>query len=295
MHRLQSCRERKAWTTFDWQVPAIAVKRQWFLRACALVSLLKVNRAEVYEGPRSADAGEISSLTSFQPHLTIATALKREGIQMKIYDVSVPLTAELPTYPGDPGIQISDWASLDKGDAANVSLLHFGAHTGTHIDAPAHFIPGAAKLESMPLEVLIGEAEVVEVPDDALLIDGQFVSKHCAFTCPRILFKTRNSKFWKDTGSGFRKDYTYLSTDGARQLVANGVRLIGIDYLSIEQFGGKTHETHLTLLSNRVIIVEGLSLDEVPSGRYELICLPLRIRGGKGDGAPARAVLRTLQ
>ena len=214
---------------------------------------------------------------------------------MKIYDVSVPLTNELPTYPNDPGIQITDWVSLDKGDAANVSLLHFGAHTGTHVDAPAHFIPGAAKLESLPLDVLIGDAEVVEVPSDLFVIDENFIADNCSFNTPRILFKTRNSKFWNDTSAGFRKDYTYLSTEGARKLVTNNIRLVGIDYLSIEQFGGKTHETHLTLLSNRVIILEGLSLDEVPAGRYELICLPLRIRSGHGDGSPARVVLRTLE
>lgn len=212
---------------------------------------------------------------------------------MKIYDVSVPLSGNLPTYPGDPGIQISDWASLEKGDAANVSSLHLGAHTGTHIDAPAHFIPGAAKLESLPLDVLIGEAEVVEVPEDKQVIDEEFVANHCSQDCRRLLFKTRNSKFWSNSDAAFRKDYTYLSTEAARHLVSNGIRLVGIDYLSIEQFGETTHETHLTLLSNKVIIVEGLSLSDVPAGKYELICLPLRIRGGHGDGAPARVVLRT--
>ena len=213
---------------------------------------------------------------------------------MTIYDLSVPLRDDLPTYPGDPGIQISDWFSLAKGDAANVSLLRFGAHTGTHIDAPAHFLKGAAKLESLPLDVLIGEAEVVEVPPDRLSIDETFVAEHCDPSAKRVLFKTRNSAFWDDPSAGFQNDYTYLSTAAAAKLVARGIQLIGIDYLSIEEFGQKTHQTHLTLLCNKVIIVEGLDLGDVPAGKYELICLPLRIRGGHGDGAPARAVLRTI-
>lgn len=213
---------------------------------------------------------------------------------MTIYDLSVPLRDDLPTYPGDPGIQISDWFSLAKGDAANVSLLRFGAHTGTHIDAPAHFLKGAAKLESLPLDVLIGEAEVVEVPPDRLSIDETFVAEHCDPSAKRVLFKTRNSAFWDDPSAGFQNDYTYLSTAAAAKLVARGIQLIGIDYLSIEEFGQKTHQTHLILLSNKVIIVEGLDLGDVPAGKYELICLPLRIRSGHGDGAPARAVLRTI-
>jgi arylformamidase len=212
---------------------------------------------------------------------------------MRIYDVSVPLTGVLATYPGDPGIQISNWFSLANGDPANVSLLHFGAHTGTHVDAPAHFIEGAAKLESLPFDVLIGAAEVIEVPADVRVIDEHFVIENCTKQSSRILFKTRNSQFWSQS-TEFRKDYTYLSTEAANRLIAAGLRLVGIDYLSIEEFGGTTHQTHLTLLSNSVIIIEGLDLASVPAGAYELICLPLRIRGGHGDGAPARVVLRTM-
>ena len=213
---------------------------------------------------------------------------------MAIYDVSVPLSADLPTYPGDPGIQISNWLSLENNDAANVSLLHFGAHTGTHIDAPAHFIKGAGKIESLSLEVLIGPVLVVQVPGDMRQIDEEFVIQNCSKAPERILFKTRNSAFWGEHASEFRQDFTFLSTAAAIRLVDNGVRLVGIDYLSIEEFGSKDHQTHLALLSHGVVIVEGLSLEQVPPGEYELICLPLRIRGGHGDGAPARVVLRTI-
>jgi len=213
---------------------------------------------------------------------------------MPIYDVTVPLSNDLPTYPGDPGIEIRDWLSLSKGDAANVSVLNFGAHTGTHVDAPAHFIEGAGKVESLALEVLIGAAEVIEVPDDCRVIDEEFVAAHCNQDALRVLFKTRNSAFWSEANAEFRTDFTYLDLRAAKRLADQGTKLIGIDYLSIEQFGSPRHETHLALLSQNVIILEGLNLSDVPAGKYELICLPLRLRSEKGDGAPARVVLRTI-
>lgn len=214
---------------------------------------------------------------------------------MPIYDLSVPLSAELPTYPGDPGIRIQEWSKLANGDGANVSSLSFGAHTGTHVDAPAHFIEGAGKVESLDLEILIGEAQVVHVPDDRRIIDEEFVAANCEVGAKRILFKTRNSAFWSGDFTDFRTDFTYLDLAGAQRLADQGVRLVGIDYLSIEKFRSKDHEVHRVLLSHEVIIVEGLNLTDVPAGKYELICLPLRLRTNLGDGAPARAVLRTLK
>ena len=212
---------------------------------------------------------------------------------MPIYDISVPLTNEMSTYPGDPGIQITNWYSLANGDSANVTRLNFGAHTGTHVDAPAHFIPGATPSEELKLAVMVGEAEVIEVPDDFLSIDKEFVQAH-ATGAKRILFKTRNSSFWQHYPSEFRKDFTYLELTAAEFLAGQGVVLVGIDYLSIEQFNQKDHPTHLALLKHGIVILEGLNLGSVSPGRYELICLPLRIRSGNGDGAPARAILRTL-
>src|SRR6266550_7850595 len=213
---------------------------------------------------------------------------------MTIYDISVRLSAATPIYPNDPPIEIKSWSQLDRGDAANVSLLHFGAHSGTHVDAPVHFIAGASKVEALPLESLIGEATVVEVPMDMMSIDDDFVIKNCNQGVERILFKTRNSSFWNNSEEGFRTDYTYLEPNGARRLTEMGMKLVGIDYLSIEQFKSENHETHRILLSSGVVILEGLDLRNIPAGHYELICLPLRITGGSGDGAPARAVLRTL-
>lgn len=213
---------------------------------------------------------------------------------MPIYDVTVPLHDGLPTWPGDPGVEISNWRSLANGDGANVSLLHFGAHSATHVDAPAHFIEGAAKVESLPLDALIGEAEVIEVPEDRLVIDEEFVAAKCAAGTERVLFKTRNSAFWSEPEPKFHTDFTYLDLNAGTRLVQQGARLIGIDYLSIEKYGQANHETHLALLSKGVIILEGLNLSSVPAGHYELICLPLRLRSNLGDGGPARAVLRTI-
>jgi arylformamidase len=212
---------------------------------------------------------------------------------MHIYDVSVALSGSTPTYPGDPGIEITPWSKMPE-DHANVSLLHFGAHSGTHVDAPAHFIEGGSKVEFLSLESLIGPAEVVEVPASITVINEDFVGTLPLQNTQRILFKTRNSEFWNNSAEGFRADYTYLNSGAANLLVGAGVKLVGIDYLSVEEFRSEKFETHLTFLSNGVTILEGLDLREITAGSYELICLPLKIAGGSGDGAPARAVLRTL-
>jgi arylformamidase len=213
---------------------------------------------------------------------------------MPIYDVSVPISAQTPTYPGDPGVEIQQWAAIASGDAANVTLLHFGAHTATHVDAPAHFIEGASKVDQMPLDALIGEARVVEIPPDVRAIDAQTVAACHLNGAARVLFKTRNSAFWEDQAGGFRTDFTYIAPDAAHALAAMNARLVGIDYLSVEKFQAKRFETHTLLLSRGIVIIEGLDLREVTAGKYELICLPLKIASGSGDGAPARAVLRTL-
>ena len=210
---------------------------------------------------------------------------------MKIYDITVPIRTAMPIYDGDPAVKIEPASSLSNGDSANVSVLHFGAHTGTHVDAPAHFIAGAAKIDSLSLDILIGPARVVRVPDDIKEIDSDFLESCDLDRVERVLFHTRNSNLWNED---FRKDFTHLLPEAAELLVSHGVRLVGTDYLSIEKFHSGHHRTHLALLSNGVVIVEGLNLSNVPVGDYELICLPLKIAEGAGDGAPARAVLRTL-
>jgi len=210
---------------------------------------------------------------------------------MNLFDITVPIRAGMPVYQGDPGVKIDSWSAFAKGDSSNVSILNFGAHTGTHVDAPAHFIEGARRIDALSLEVLIGPARVIRVGDEVSEIDAEFVRSCDLQTVERVLFRTRNSGFWNE---GFRKDYTHLLPEAAQILVDQGVKLVGTDYLSIEKFQSGHHKTHLTLLSNSVVIVEGLNLSAVAEGDYELICLPLKIGDGAGDGAPARAVLRAV-
>ena len=210
---------------------------------------------------------------------------------MSIYDITVPIRAGMPIYEGDPTLSIEPWSAMADGDSANVSFLHFGAHTGTHVDAPAHFIEGAGKIDSLPLNILIGPARVIRVPDDRMEVDAEFLNECDLTNVTRVLFHTRNSAFWNE---GFRKDFTHVLPEAAELLVERGVKLVGNDYLSVEKFHSGHHRTHLTLLRNGVVIVEGLNLSDVPAGDYELICLPMKIADGAGDGAPARVVLRTL-
>ena len=210
---------------------------------------------------------------------------------MPIHDITVPIRSGMPVYEGDPGVEVKAWTALAKGDSSNVSFLHFGAHTGTHVDAPAHFIQGARRIDALSLETLIGPARVIRVPDDIAEIGPDFLARCDLEQVERVLFHTRNSNFWSER---FRKDFTHLSPEAAERLVNLGVKLVGTDYLSIEKFHSGHHRTHIALLSKNVVIVEGLNLSGVAEGDYELICLPLKIAEGAGDGAPARAVLRKL-
>jgi arylformamidase len=215
---------------------------------------------------------------------------------MRIYDISVPVAPGVtPIYPGDPGLEIGSWSSIERGDPANVTVLKLGAHTGTHVDAPAHFIEGAAGVVSLSLDALVGQARVVEIPVEAVAVTESHVSAEALQGATRVLFKTRNSSFWEDPRGQFREDFAYIEPAAARALAAAGVRLVGFDYLSVERFGSEDFETHLALLSKGVVIVEGLDLRAVAAGVYELSCLPLKLAAGSGDGAPARAVLRTLE
>jgi arylformamidase len=211
---------------------------------------------------------------------------------MKIYDVSVKINSETPVYEGDPKVDLRTAHAIKRGDAANVTDLHFGAHTATHCDAPAHFIEGGARIVDTPLENLIGAARVVEIPAEALAIEAKHVSN--LSNVERVLFKTRNSMFWSEPSIGFRKDFTYIAPDAAQVLADKGLKLVGIDYLSVEKFGSTDFQTHKILLGNAVTIIEGLDLRFVAAGDYELLCLPLKIDSKAGDGAPARVVLREI-
>lgn len=213
---------------------------------------------------------------------------------MKIYDITVPISRNVPVYEGDPRVKIDVAHSIAGGDAANVTQLCFGAHTATHVDAPNHFIEGTGKIDALPLEVLIGKARVVELSKDVTAIEISHITDANLQGVERVLFKTRNSEFWDNTTQGFRKDFTYIAPEAAKELVNLGIKLVGIDYLSVEKFGSEDFGTHLTLLGAQVIIIEGLDLRDVSAGDYELICLPMKIASGTGDGAPARTVLREI-
>jgi len=211
---------------------------------------------------------------------------------MKIYDVTFPISARTPIYAGDPTVKISIAHSIEKGDAANVSHICCGVHTATHVDAPVHFVKGARRVHQLDLEKLIGLCRVVEIEENISAIEVKHVSN--LENVERVLFKTKNSQFWNEPEKGFRKDFTYIEPEAARVLVEKNIKLVGIDYLSVEKFGSTDFATHITLLEKEVIIVEGLDLRAVSGGDYELICLPLKYVGGAGDGAPARTILREL-
>ncbi|MEO8580355.1 MAG: cyclase family protein [Gemmatimonadales bacterium] len=205
----------------------------------------------------------------------------------RIYDISVPIRTGGLVYPGNPEIDISLQQAVAKGASANVSTIRFGSHTGTHADASRHFFDDGQPVDKIPLDRLIGPALVVAFGDELRAITAADLRKQDLKGHKRVLLRTRNSALLSQ--KEFVKDYTYLAPDGAEYLVANGVELVGIDYLSIEQFHSGHHKTHRTLLERSVVIVEGLDLSVPPPGEYHFICLPLRIEGC--DGAPARAVL----
>ncbi len=206
---------------------------------------------------------------------------------MRIIDVSVPIREAMPVYPGDAGVSVQPTHLLSRGDPYDARRLSCSTHCGTHIDAPGHFIPGAATVDQLSLDVLIGPAWVVEVKD-AQVITGDVLSKAAAPSgVQRLLIKTQNSRLWaKDS---FDPSYAHLSVDGAAWLVQRGVKLVGIDYLSVEGMNKRPAQVHLTLLGAGVIIVEGLDLSNVSPGPYQLVCLPLKVQGA--DGAPARVAL----
>jgi arylformamidase len=205
----------------------------------------------------------------------------------RYYDVSVPLRTGMPIYPGNPQVSITLAQDMSKGASADVSQLDMGSHTGTHVDAPRHIVPGAESIDQVPLDALIGPARLIAFDDEVRVVDRAALERHDLRGVKRLLVRTRNSALLAD--DTFHSDYTYIAPDAAEYLVQLGVLLVGVDYLSIEQFHSGHHLTHKTLLGARVAIVEGLSLGEPAPGDYQLICLPLRIQGG--DGAPARAVL----
>lgn len=206
----------------------------------------------------------------------------------RIYDVTVPLSASIPTYPGDPRFQMEFTQRIEDGQPCNVSRIAMGGHSGTHVDAPYHFLADGATVDQLPLEILLGKARVVEVAAREKIERADLEALDLRDDL-RVLLKTRMSGQLRSPQ--FQEDFVYLTPDAATYLVQAGIKLVGIDYLSVEQFGSHDFPAHHALLGAGVVIIEGLDLSQVEAGDYEMVCLPLRIAGA--DGAPARVVLRS--
>ena len=208
---------------------------------------------------------------------------------MKIMDISVPLSPGLPVWPGDPRIVLERCRVIGDGSASNDSRLACSVHAGTHVDAPGHFIENGSTVEQLPLDVLMGRTRVAEALTADVITPDLLEGLDLPAGTTRLLFKTRNSSIWENPEQPFKTDFVALNADAATWIVDHGIRLVGIDYLSIQMFEDPEAPTHHILLKAGVIIVEGLNLRNVRPGSYRLICLPLKLAGS--DGAPARAVL----
>ena len=204
-------------------------------------------------------------------------------------DISVPLHSGMVHWPGDPEPNFERISDIDGGAEANVTFCRLSAHTGTHMDAPCHFVAGAKSIDTFPMEVGIGPARVISMAPDCAVIGRRELEGKGITRGERVLLKTRNSsKRWDDVE--FQRDYVAINAAGSEYLVSCGVALVGVDYLSVGVFDGDGPETHRTLLRAGIWIAEGLNLSRVEEGRYDFICLPLPIVGS--DGSPARVVVR---
>ncbi len=206
-------------------------------------------------------------------------------------DVSVPLRKGMAHWPDNPPVEIRRMLDMERGDSCNVSTLSMGSHTGTHMDAPIHFIRTGRGMDRMPFDATIGPARVIEIRNPEA-VEPEELRLHRIRRGERILLKTRNSqRCWKTPV--FQKKFVYLSTEAGRFLAHRGIRTLGVDYLSVGGYEKNGEQVHQVLLGAGIWIIEGLDLSRVRPGRYELVCLPLRIE--RGDGAPARAILRRTE
>ena len=205
-----------------------------------------------------------------------------------IYDISVPIHNSMHVWPSDPGVELvaNSHVARDGSHTIMVTSINCGSHTGTHLDAPCHMIAGAGTLSDIPLEQLVGTVRVVEVPGvRSIAVDN--LEGLGWEDVERVIFKTDNSAHWKD--DGFYEDFVYLEPEAARFLVRRGIRLVGIDYLSIDRYRSDDHPTHMVLLKESIVILEGLDLDGVPARDYQLVALPIKL--DRADGALVRAIL----
>jgi arylformamidase len=206
----------------------------------------------------------------------------------EIIDISVPLKTEMPVWPGSKGFKLYRTMNLEAGDEANVSQLDTDVHIGTHVDAPCHFLQEATAVEDLSLDILMGPAYVAHLPEVKAVTAANLEALNLPPKATRLLLHTTNSQLWANNVTEFNKDFVALTADASQWLADKGIRLIGVDYLSVQRYYDSTL-THEILLEAGIIILEGLNLTNVAPGMYRLICLPIKLVGS--DGAPARAVL----
>lgn len=207
------------------------------------------------------------------------------------FDLSLTIQTGMPIWPGDPALELNRIQCMEAGSVANVSRMACCVHIGTHVDAPRHFIQDGRTVEHLALDTLIGPVVVAALPDIATITASDLESLALPTGVERLLLRTRNSELWASGSTEFHEEFVALTAEAAQWVVDQGIRLIGVDYLSVQRYYDGP-QTHQILLGAEVIILEGLNLAQVPPGWYELLCLPLKLAGS--DGAPARAVLRTL-
>lgn len=198
--------------------------------------------------------------------------------------------ATTPVYAGDAPMKFDFLKDMRRGDPLTLSAFSLGAHSGTHVDAPMHFVADGAPVDRIALEALVGPARVVQIPDSVQAIDAAELNRHQWRGAERVLFRTRSTERRWMSSAEFHRDFAYIAPDAAQLLADAGVKLVGIDYISAEQFGAPAPLTHRILLGKGIPIVEGLDLTDVPAGDYDLIVLPMKVRGH--EGAPARAIVR---
>jgi arylformamidase len=207
-----------------------------------------------------------------------------------LIDISVSLSKDLPIWPDSPGFDLKPLQRIRRGADANISELQCDVHTGTHIDAPLHFVQDGSAVDNISLESTIGPATVKKVPEGVKTVTSKTLEAlNISDDVTRLLLRTSNSSLWEEDHSEFRSDYTALAPDAANWIVDNDIRCIGVDYLSVQHYDDGP-ETHQILLEDEVIIIEGLNLSGVTEGKYELLCMPLKVAGA--EGAPARVALR---
>ncbi|MFN8574245.1 MAG: cyclase family protein [Gemmatimonadaceae bacterium] len=198
-------------------------------------------------------------------------------------------SATTPVYEGDAPMRFSFLKDMRRGDNLTLSAFNMGAHSGTHVDAPMHFVAGGASIDRVPLSPMMGAARVIDIADSVQAIDAAELAKHRWQGAPRLLFRTRSSLHGWMSSPAFHRDFAYIAADAAQLMADSGVVLVGVDYISAEQFGAKVPRAHQVLLGKGIPVVEGLQLTDVPAGDYDLVILPLKVAGH--EAAPARAIL----